>query len=184
MNFINISSRAASIQRHALLFTTHPGRQGAIHSHNNINNAIAFIHRNYSASKTILSSPVVKLSFILPEKKSENEVKVDVEAKVGENILRLAQRNDIALEGACEGVCACSTCHVILTDDFYDKLLDDESTEPSEDEEDMLDMAFGLTSTSRLGCQVKVTEDMEGQEFRLPAATRNFYVDGHVPQPH
>lgn len=45
-------------------------------------------------------------------------------------------------------------------------------------------MAFALTATSRLGCQVKVTEEMEGMEVRLPAATRNFYVDGHIPQPH
>lgn len=45
-------------------------------------------------------------------------------------------------------------------------------------------MAFGLTATSRLGCQVKVTEEMNQMVVRLPAATRNFYVDGHVPQPH
>ena len=62
--------------------------------------------------------------------------------------------------------------------------MNNEETEPSEDEEDMLDMAFGLTDVSRLGCQVKVTKEMEGQVFSLPAATRNFYVDGHVPQPH
>jgi hypothetical protein len=45
-------------------------------------------------------------------------------------------------------------------------------------------MAFGLTATSRLGCQVHVTEAMDGIEVRVPVATRNFYVDGHVPQPH
>lgn len=76
-------------------------------------------------------------------------------------------------------VCACSTCHVILTPDLYDKL-----PEPSDDEEDMLDMAFGLTETSRLGCQIVVTEEMEGIVLEMPAATRNFYVDGHVPKPH
>lgn len=82
------------------------------------------------------------------------------------------------------GVCACSTCHVILTDELYDELMAEEDTEPSEDEEDMLDMAFGLTGTSRLGCQVKISKEMDGQRISLPAATRNFYVDGHVPQPH
>ena len=46
------------------------------------------------------------------------------------------------------------------------------------------DMAFGLTATSRLGCQVNITKEMDGIEVRIPAATRNFYVDGHVPQPH
>ena len=57
---------------------------------------------------------------------------------------------------------------------MYDSL-----PEPSEDEEDMLDMAFGLTETSRLGCQITVTEDMEGVVLTMPKATRNFYVDGH-----
>jgi ferredoxin len=56
--------------------------------------------------------------------------------------------------------------------------------EPSEDEEDMLDMAFGLTNTSRLACQIDVREDMNGEVIRLPTATRNFYVDGHTPKPH
>ena len=63
--------------------------------------------------------------------------------------------------------------------DMYDSL-----PEPSEDEEDMLDMAFGLTETSRLGCQITVTEDMEGVVLEMPSATRNFYVDGHKPKPH
>jgi ferredoxin-2, mitochondrial len=76
-------------------------------------------------------------------------------------------------------VCACSTCHLILPHAIYDSL-----PEPSEDEEDMLDMAFGLSETSRLGCQVKVTTRMEGMVLEMPKATRNFYVDGHKPKPH
>ena len=108
-----------------------------------------------------------------------DDTKKTVEAIVGESLLQTAHRNDIDLEGACEGVCACSTCHLILPMDFYNKL-----EEPSEDEEDMLDMAFGLQETSRLGCQIIVTKDMEGVELEMPKATRNFYVDGHVPVPH
>jgi hypothetical protein len=77
------------------------------------------------------------------------------------------------------GVCACSTCHVILPDDVFSSL-----PEASEDEEDMLDMAFGLTDTSRLGCQITITPDMEGVVWEMPKATRNFYVDGHVAKPH
>jgi ferredoxin len=77
------------------------------------------------------------------------------------------------------GVCACSTCHLIFPQAVYDELPD-----PSEDEEDMLDMAFGLTESSRLGCQVHVTADMDGVVVEMPKATRNFYVDGHVPKPH
>jgi ferredoxin len=101
---------------------------------------------------------------------------------VGETILQLAHRiqsDDWNLEGACEGVAACSTCHVILEENIYDDL-----PEPSEEEEDMLDMAFGLTTTSRLGCQVEISEEMANTKITLPAATRNFYVDGHTPKPH
>jgi len=103
----------------------------------------------------------------------------EVEGKVGQNLLRLAQKNDIELEGACECSLACSTCHVILEGDVFDQL-----EEPCEDEEDMLDMAFGLTESSRLGCQITLAEFMDGTRITLPKATRNFYVDGHVPQPH
>mmetsp|Transcript_13192 Transcript_13192/g.27028 ORF Transcript_13192/g.27028 Transcript_13192/m.27028 type:complete len:481 (-) Transcript_13192:155-1597(-) len=107
-------------------------------------------------------------------------IKADVDAYVGESLLQVAQRNDIELEGACEGVCACSTCHVIFPDwDVFESL-----EEASEDEEDMLDMAFGLTETSRLSCQIIVTEEMDGLTVEIPKATRNFYVDGHVPVPH
>ena len=89
------------------------------------------------------------------------------------------------MEGACEGVCACSTCHCILEPALYDQLLEEaDDGHLSEDEEDMLDMAFGLTHTSRLGCQITVVEGMEGATITLPNATRNFYVDGHKPKPH
>ena len=102
-----------------------------------------------------------------------------VDAPVGQNLLEIAHRNGIELEGACECSVACSTCHVILDCDVFDAL-----PEPCEDEDDMLDQAPGLTETSRLGCQVVVTEDMEGTVVELPMFTRNFYVDGHVPEPH
>jgi len=68
---------------------------------------------------------------------------------------------------------ACSTCHIILPEDAYDLL-----PEPEDDENDMLDMAFGLTDTSRLGCQVKLTKAMDGINITLPSATRNMFVDG------
>lgn len=75
--------------------------------------------------------------------------------------------------GACEGSVACSTCHIILPPEQYDLL-----PEPEDDENDMLDMAFGLTDTSRLGCQVKLTKELDGITCTLPAATRNMFVDG------
>ncbi|KAK0550294.1 mitochondrial matrix iron-sulfur protein [Tilletia horrida] len=102
-----------------------------------------------------------------------------VEANEGDDLLTLAHAYGIDLEGACEGSVACSTCHVILESDVYDLL-----EEPSDDENDMLDLAFGLTDTSRLGCQVKVTKETDGLLAQLPAATRNMYVDGHKPKPH
>ena len=104
---------------------------------------------------------------------------VEVKGKVGMSLLEVAHRNNIDLEGACEGSIACSTCHVILDNGIFNAL-----PEATEDEDDMLDMAFGLTPTSRLGCQVLLDETMEGMTVKLPEATRNFYVDGHVPQPH
>ncbi|EEC03141.1 ferredoxin, putative [Ixodes scapularis] len=83
------------------------------------------------------------------------------------------------MEGACEASLACTTCHVYVKDDYLDKL-----PEADEKEEDLLDLAPFLKENSRLGCQIILTKDMEGLEVTLPLATRNFYVDGHVPQPH
>lgn len=117
----------------------------------------------------------VSFTFVATKDGTEFPVKADV----GENLLEVAHQNEIDLEGACEASLACSTCHVILEDEVYDEL-----EEPEEEEEDLLDLAFGLTHTSRLGCQVMVTEAMEGMKVKLPSATRNFYVDGHVPKPH
>ena len=96
----------------------------------------------------------------------------EVDAPLGLSVLEIAHKNKIDLEGACEGALACSTCHVIVEDDFFDQL-----DEASEDEEDMLDLAFGLTHTSRLGCQIIMTEELDGLKVKLPAATRNMMVD-------
>ncbi|XP_074306768.1 uncharacterized protein LOC141642011 isoform X2 [Silene latifolia] len=107
---------------------------------------------------------------------SEKHVKVPV----GTSILEAAHSNDIELEGACEGSCACSTCHVIVMDmEYYSRLPD-----PSDEENDMLDLAFGLTETSRLGCQFEATPEIDGIRLALPVATRNFAVDGYKPKPH
>lgn len=92
-------------------------------------------------------------------------------AAVGASLLQVAHRYDIELEGACAGVCACSTCHILLTRDVYESL-----PEASEEEEDMLDQAPGLSATSRLGCQVILTEESNNITVKLPKITRNFYV--------
>lgn len=106
----------------------------------------------------------------------ENHIKVPV----GMSMLEAAHENDIELEGACEASLACSTCHVIVMDvEYYNKLED-----PTDDENDMLDLAFGLTDTSRLGCQVIAKPELDGIRLALPVATRNFAVDGYKPKPH
>ena len=96
---------------------------------------------------------------------------LQVEAAAGETVLELAQEHGIDLEGACEGSMACSTCHVIVENGFYDLL-----ESPSEDEEDMLDLAFGLTLTSRLGCQIIVTDALDGLVLRVPKNSRNILL--------
>ncbi|XP_030638439.1 ferredoxin-2, mitochondrial [Chanos chanos] len=105
--------------------------------------------------------------------------RIPVKAKVGDNVLYLAHRHGIDLEGACEASLACSTCHVYVNADYYDKL-----PTPEEREDDMLDMAPMLQENSRLGCQIILTPELDGIELTLPKVTRNFYVDGHVPKPH
>ncbi len=96
----------------------------------------------------------------------------EFEAPIGLSVLEVAHKNKIDLEGACEGSLACSTCHVIVDEEWFDKL-----DEASEEEEDMLDLAFGLTHTSRLGCQIKMTDELDGIRLTLPSATRNMLVD-------
>jgi len=87
----------------------------------------------------------------------------------GDNLLTIAQANDIEMEGACEGSCSCSTCHVVVEDEeMFDKL-----PEATDDENDMLDLAFGLTETSRLGCQIEMKKELDGLRVRLPSMTRN-----------
>ncbi len=107
---------------------------------------------------------MVKIHFRLPN----GELKT-VEAQEGLSVLEVAHQNHIPLEGACEGSLACSTCHVILEDEsVYNSL-----PSAKEDEEDMLDLAFGLTKTSRLGCQILVTKNLEGTVFIIPQENRN-----------
>lgn len=110
-------------------------------------------------------SETVKIIFVVKGEKKEFQV------PVGTTVLEAAHNNDIDLEGACEGSLACSTCHVIVEKNYYDML-----EEPSEDEEDMLDLAFGLTPTSRLGCQIIMTKELDGLTLVVPDETRNVSV--------
>ena len=92
----------------------------------------------------------------------------EVEAPLGLSVLEIAHRNSVDIEGACEGSLACSTCHVVVDGAWFAKL-----AKPTEDEEDMLDLAFDLQETSRLGCQLIMTDALDGLVVKLPAGSRN-----------
>ncbi|MCY4414289.1 MAG: ferredoxin family 2Fe-2S iron-sulfur cluster binding protein [Alphaproteobacteria bacterium] len=100
----------------------------------------------------------------------QDQTRKEVEAPLGVSLLEVAHSNDIhEIEGACGGALACSTCHMVLPNDWFEKL-----DPPSEEEEDMLDLAHGLTKTSRLGCQIVVTEEMDGIEITVPGGRQDF----------
>ena len=161
-NFISISS-SSSISPQLTRFPLSAPLHRYIHTSLTLRN-IEHPHSNKS----------IKVTFV-----DRDGDHVTVEGNVGENLLSLAHRNNIDMEGACDASLACTTCHVYIQPEFFSILL------PSTDEEeDLLDLAPFLESNSRLGCQVLLTHDMEGMVISLPKVTRNFYVDGHVPKPH
>ena len=109
---------------------------------------------------------MVKVTFITAQGD-----KVEASAAAGDCLLDVAQNADMPLEGTCEGQMACSTCHVIIAPDWFGKL-----PRASEDEEDMLDLATGATSKSRLSCQISLTEDLDGLEVRIPTEARDMQI--------
>ncbi|MDP6708734.1 MAG: ferredoxin family 2Fe-2S iron-sulfur cluster binding protein [Alphaproteobacteria bacterium] len=102
---------------------------------------------------------------------ADGNERLEVDAPVGLSVMEVAHRHGVDIEGACEGCMACSTCHVIVDAADFERL-----EAASEDEEDMLDLAFGLTKTSRLGCQIVMSEALDGLVVRLPASTRNMLL--------
>ena len=96
----------------------------------------------------------------------------EIDSPAGETLLQIAWDNNIDIEGACGGVMACSTCHVIVDPAYFHKLDD-----LSEEEDEMLDLAWGIRPTSRLGCQIVLTDALDGLEVSLPAEIRNL-LDG------
>lgn len=86
----------------------------------------------------------------------------------GDNLLRVGQAAGLPLEGTCEGQMACSTCHVIVAAEWFDKL-----PPAAEEEEDMLDFAAGARRTSRLACQIEVTAAMDGLTVSIPGESHD-----------
>ncbi len=130
--------------------------------------------RKYSGAQKLLrchyssmNSSNVKENCVYMTFVGEDGDETNVEAEVGKNLLEVAHENDVELEGACGGDLACSTCHVIVPEEYY-KIL----PEKQEEEEDMLDLAWGLTETSRLGCQIIVGPHLSGMRITLPEEDR------------
>ncbi len=94
--------------------------------------------------------------------------RIDAEAAAGTRLLEVGQGADMPLEGTCEGQMACSTCHVIVEKDWFERL-----PPASEDEEDMLDLAAGVTRTSRLSCQILLSPELDGLEVRIPGESHD-----------
>ncbi|XP_059472782.1 adrenodoxin-like protein 1, mitochondrial [Neocloeon triangulifer] len=109
----------------------------------------------------------------------KNGKEFPIKGKVGDNVMYLAHKHGIEMEGACEASLACTTCHVYVVSNHRDVL-----PEATEKEEDLLDLAPFLREDSRLGCQIILNKNLEGLRVQLPSATRNFYIDGHKPKPH
>lgn len=130
------------------------------------------------ASRAFSTTPATQHAHLTPPKPGQERKvtfvekdgsEITFEVADGDNLLDVAQSNDLEMEGACGGSCACSTCHIVVaTEEMFDKM-----EEPSDDENDMLDLAFGLTETSRLGCQVCMSKELDGLVVKLPSMTRN-----------
>lgn len=106
---------------------------------------------------------MVKVTFITAQGD-----RIAAEGAEGRSLLEVGQAAGMPLEGTCEGQMACSTCHVIVSKDWFDRL-----PRASEDEEDMLDLAAGVTRTSRLSCQIVLGEALDGLEVRIPGESRD-----------
>ena len=107
---------------------------------------------------------LIRINFV----RSSGELIKRVDVTHGATLLHAATKNDIDVEGACGGQCACATCHMILPPKVYNSL-----PKPNNDEADMLDLAADVTSYSRLGCQVKLTDEFDGTDVKLPSIVIN-----------
>jgi len=155
---------------------------------------MALVRKLHTLARTVVSSPLLKaprctfdkqFSFVraasttqpLQEALQKQEVKVtfirasgeriEAKGKIGDSLLDIVVNNEIDLDGygACEGTLTCSTCHLIVPKDVYDKLPE----KPTDEELDMLDLAYDLSDTSRLGCQIIMTKDLDGLEVHVPS---------------
>ncbi|KAH8380007.1 hypothetical protein KR009_008488 [Drosophila setifemur] len=118
--------------------------------------------RTFSTGLAMKQIDVVNITFV-----RANGDKIKTSGKVGDSLLDVVVNNNVDLDGfgACEGTLTCSTCHLIFKTNDFEKLPD----KPGDEELDMLDLAYELTDTSRLGCQITLSKDMEGLEVHVPS---------------
>lgn len=106
---------------------------------------------------------MVNVTFVTPQGD-----KIAAQGDPGTRLLELGQAKGMPLEGTCEGQMACSTCHVVIAPDWFGKL-----PAATDDEEDMLDLAAGVTRTSRLSCQIELSDAIDGLVVHIPAEARD-----------
>lgn len=118
--------------------------------------------RTASTTQPLSEKQEVNITFV-----RANGERIKAKGKVGDTILDIVVNNEIDLDGygACEGTLTCSTCHLIFPKDIYESLPD----KATDEELDMLDLAYDLTDTSRLGCQIVMTKELDGIEVKVPA---------------
>lgn len=121
----------------------------------------SFKERQFTSTAPACEEEAKKVSITFVDTKTETSK--TVQAEIGKHLLSVAHDNNLELEGACGGELACATCHLIFEKKIFDML-----PEIEEEEVDMLDLAFEVTETSRLGCQILVREEFEGMTVTIP----------------
>ncbi|RWS31283.1 Adrenodoxin-like protein [Leptotrombidium deliense] len=111
--------------------------------------------------KQFCEVPKQEITFV-----KSNKEKITVTGKEGDTLLDVVVNNDVDIDGfgACEGTLCCSSCHLIFKNEDFEKL----KPKASDEELDLLDLAFGLTDTSRLGCQITLNRELDGVEVIVP----------------
>lgn len=139
-----------------------------LNNHQNILKSVSTssIRRNVSVTQPLQKKETVEVTFV----RASGE-RITAKGKEGDSLLDVVVNNEVDLDGfgACEGTLTCSTCHLIFSQADYDRL----PNKPTDEELDMLDLAFDLTDTSRLGCQITLTKELNGLEVKVPATVND-----------
>ena len=167
---VTVRAQSPRVALHKSIIMTPAKSRGQLRTLGNLHGSIRGLHTSTPLFHGHIHKPKpgeeLHITFI-----TKDGLQHTFEVAEGDNLLDIAQAHNLDMEGACGGSRACSTCHVIVDPEFYDEI-----PEPDDDENDMLDLAFGLTETSRLGCQIKMTKELDGLRVALPAMTRNLQI--------